>query len=130
MTARHDAALAAAEAALAIEAIPEVEGGVAHHRRAAAGARDPDRRRREGGAGGGPPPPGGRAAGANARPSRSSELAAERRGCELEETPVMATEPVLFDAGGVRGARRLRRGRRGAGEPRERRPHDAAGSPG
>ncbi len=106
MAARHDAALAAAEAALAIEAIPEVEGGVA----------TTGELRLEPGI---PTAVAGKAVLAvdlrhpeaeplarmlTAAVARSSELAAAR-GCELEEAPVMTTEPVLFDAGLVFAAR-------------------------
>jgi hydantoinase/carbamoylase family amidase len=98
MTARHDAGLAAAEAALAIESIPEAEGGVATTGElrlepgilsAVAGTavlgvdlRHPERE------------PLARMLAA-AR-ERCSEVAASR-GCVLAETPVFRIEPIPFD---------------------------------
>ena len=124
MAARHDAALAAAEAALAIEAIPEVEGGVA----------TTGELRLEPGI---PTAVAGKAV-----------LAVDLRHPEAEPLARMLTAAVARCVGaggragvrarggarhddragplrrrsGVRRARRLRRGRRRAGEPRERRP--------
>jgi N-carbamoyl-L-amino-acid hydrolase len=98
MAARRDAGLAAAEAALAIEAIPEVGGGVATTGELrmepgipsavagravlAADLRHPE------------PEPLARMLAA-AR-ERCAEIAA-RRGCELGESPVFRIEPIRFD---------------------------------
>ncbi|MDX6581958.1 MAG: beta-ureidopropionase / N-carbamoyl-L-amino-acid hydrolase [Solirubrobacterales bacterium] len=107
MELRHDAGLAAAEAALEIERIPAAEGGVATTGElrlepgiptAIAGEAtlsvdlrhpyaEPLARMLEA----------GRAAG---------RAAAERRGCELTETQLWRIEPIPFDAGLVFAARR------------------------
>jgi hydantoinase/carbamoylase family amidase len=107
MAARRDAGLAAAEAALAIERVPESEGGVATTGElrlepgiptAVAGAATlaVDLRHAD--------------AAALARMLEASRAAcgaaAERRGCELSEIPVWRIEPTDFDAGLVFAARR------------------------
>ena len=98
MAARRDAGLAAAEAALAIEAIPELEGGVvttgelrlqpgvpsavAGRAVLAADLRHPESE------------PLARMLAAARQ--RCAEIAA-RRGCELGESPVFRIEPIPFD---------------------------------
>jgi N-carbamoyl-L-amino-acid hydrolase len=107
MDARHDAGLAAAEAMVEIEGIPQADGGVATTGQlvlepgiptAIAGEatlsvdlRHPD-------------------AEPLARMLEAARAAAagaaERRGCELSETPLWRIEPIPFDAGLVFAARR------------------------
>jgi N-carbamoyl-L-amino-acid hydrolase len=107
MNARHDAGLAAAEAMVEIEGVPEADAGVATTGQlvlepgiptAIAGTatlsadlRHPD-------------------AEPLARMLEAARAAAagaaERRGCELAETPLWRIEPIPFDAGLVFAARR------------------------
>ena len=86
MAARRDAGLAAAEAALAIEAIPEAEGGVATTGELRLEPGIPSRDRRARGAGGRSPPPRARAAGADAR-ATARERARGRRPAWLRGSP-------------------------------------------
>jgi N-carbamoyl-L-amino-acid hydrolase len=107
MAARHDAGLAAAAAALEIERIPGAEGGVATTGELALEPGIPTAI------------PGRATLSVDLRHPEAEPLArmleaaraacataAERRGCELEETPLWRIEPIPFDAGLVFAARR------------------------
>ena len=107
MDARHDAGMAAAEAMLGIEGIPAAAGGVATTGElrlepgiptaiAGTATLSADLRHPEAG-------PLGRMLAA-ARDACGA--AAERRGCEVAETPLWRIEPIPFDAGLVFAARR------------------------
>jgi N-carbamoyl-L-amino-acid hydrolase len=107
MEMRHDAGLAAAEAALSIEAIPGAEGGVATTGElrlepgiptaiAGEATLSVDLRHPEAG--------GLERMLVAAR--EAADGAAARRGCEVSETPIWRIEPTAFDAGLVFAARR------------------------
>jgi N-carbamoyl-L-amino-acid hydrolase len=107
MDARHDAGLAAAEAMIEIERIPQAEEGVATTGRlvlepgiptAIAGEATLSVDLRH--------PEAESLARMLAAARAAAAGAAERRGCELAETPLWRIEPIPFDAGLVFAARR------------------------
>ena len=108
MDARRDAGLAAAEAALAIERIPDAEGGVATTGELRLEPGIPTAVAGAGDALGRPPPSGGRAAGADARgrPRGAARPPPSGAAASSSETPVWRIEPILVrHRARVRGAR-------------------------
>jgi hydantoinase/carbamoylase family amidase len=107
MTARRDAGLAAAETALEIERIPATEGGVATTGQLALEPGIPTAIAGEATLSVDMRHPEAEPLARMLEAARAvAAVAAERRGCELAETPLWRIEPIPFDAGLVFAARR------------------------